>query len=85
LYRSYGWSIERYRITAIWGYGTVPAAIEELAIEQAVNLWRARDKGGMVETVGATGGGAITVVSGLNAQQQAILQNTANQIKQGWV
>jgi len=86
LYRSYGWSMERYRITAIWGYGaTVPAAIEELSLELAVNLWRARDKGGMVETVGATGGGAIRIVSGLNEQQQAILLNTANQIKQGWV
>lgn len=86
LFRSGGWGSERYRMTAVWGYGpTVPAAIEELTLELAVNLWRSRDKGGFTEIVGVEGGGAIRMVAGLNAQQIMILENVAQRLQQAWV
>jgi hypothetical protein len=77
LYRAGGWGRERYRVTAVWGYGPVPAAVEEVTLEVAVNLWRSRDKGGFTETIGVDGQGGIRVVSGLTKQQQAILERVA--------
>ena len=71
----------RYRVTAAWGYGPdVPSAIEQLTLELAVNIWRSRDKGGFSEIVGADGGGAVRQVARLNKQQQATLQNIAQQL-----
>ena len=81
LYRAGGWTQGRYRVTAAWGYGPdVPSAIEQLTLELAVNIWRSRDKGGFSEIVGADGGGAVRQVAGLNKQQQATLQNIAQQL-----
>lgn len=73
LYRGSGWYFDRYRITAIWGYGPVPPAIVELCLEIAVNLWRAKDRGGYTEVVGLDGSGGIRVVTGLNRQQLQIV------------
>ena len=82
LYRPGGWTRgERYQITAVWGYGPdVPAAIEEVALELAVNLWRARDSGGYVTAIGAEGEGSVRVVSGLNKLQQQAIANVATQL-----
>lgn len=81
LYRAGGWTQSRYRVTAAWGYGPdVPPAIVELTLELAVNIWRSRDRGGFSEIVGADGGGAVRQVAGLNKQQQATLQNIAQQL-----
>jgi hypothetical protein len=83
LYRSYGWGgTPRYRITAVWGYGPVPAAIEELTLELAVNIWRSKDKGGFTEIVGVEGSGGIRAITGLNKQQYMILENVRNQLIQ---
>jgi hypothetical protein len=82
LYRAGGWSNSaRYRVTAVWGYGpTPPDAIEQLALELAVNVWRSRDKGGFTEMVGVDGSGAVRQVAGLNAQQRMILENMRDQL-----
>jgi hypothetical protein len=85
LYRSSTWLAavwQRYRVTAIWGYGPVPDAIEELAIELAVNIWRSRDKGGFTEVVGVEGSGGIRAIAGLNKQQVMILENIRDQLYQ---
>jgi hypothetical protein len=83
LYRAYGWGgVPRYRVTAVWGYGAVPAAVEELTLELAVNIWRARDKGGFTEIVGVEGSGGIRTIAGLNKQQMMILENVRNQLIQ---
>ena len=81
LYLAAGWGAQRYRVMAVWGYGpTVPAAVEQVTLELAVNIWRSKDKGGFSEMVGADGGGAIRVVAGLTKQQEATLRNVAEQL-----
>lgn len=82
LYRPGGWTAQRFRITASWGYGaTIPPAIEELTLELAVNLWRAKDKGGYSETVGVDGsGGSLRMVAGLNKQQAQTIHDVAAQL-----
>lgn len=83
LYRAGGWWFSRYRVTAVWGYGpTVPAAIEEVTLELAVNLWRRRDSGGYTELPGVAGQGAVRVVAGLTAQQQKTIDNVVMQLWQ---
>jgi hypothetical protein len=83
LYRAASWgpSGTRYRITAVWGYGpTVPPSVEEITLEQAVNIWRSKDKGGFSENVGVDGSGAIRVVTGLTKQQQATIVALRDQL-----
>lgn len=83
LYRSAGWGgAARYRITAVWGYGPVPPAMEELVLELAVNIWRSKDKGGFTEIIGVEGGGGIRAIAGLNKQQYMMLENVRNQLIQ---
>ncbi len=85
LYRSVAWLAsdwQRYRVTAVWGYGPVPDAIEELTIELAVNIWRSKDKGGFTEMVGVEGSGRLRQIAGLNKQQVMILENIATQLYQ---
>lgn len=77
LYRPGGWAIDRYRITAVWGYGAVPPAIEEVTLEVGVNIWRRKDSGGFTELMGASGEGAVRAVMGLTKQQQQVITNTA--------
>lgn len=72
-YNRRGWAAGVYTITAIWGYGPPPPAIEQLALEIAVNIWRAKDKGMFQETLGAADGANIRYVGGLNSTQMAIL------------
>lgn len=75
IYRPAGWPIDgRYRVTANWGYGTVPDDIKEITLELAVNLWRSKDKGGFTEMIGTEGDGAIRVVGALTRDQKAQLK-----------
>lgn len=79
--RGADWGLTTYIVTAVWGYGPdVPAAIEEVTLELAVNLWRARDSGGYVTAIGAEGEGSVRVVSGLNKLQQQVIANVAAQL-----
>lgn len=82
LFSGWGWYVgygERqslYQVTAIWGYGPlIPAAIEEVVLELAVNLWRSKDRGGFTEIVGVEGSGYIRSVAGLTKQQTAIIES----------
>lgn len=52
----------RYTVTASWGYGPVPAEIEQLCLEIATDIWRKKDAGFFAE-VGVAGEGAIPVVT----------------------
>jgi hypothetical protein len=83
LYRPGQWAPNaRYRVTAQWGYGPdVPAVVEQVTLELAVNIWRSRDKGGFTELVGAEGGGAVRVVAGLTKQQEMTIRNVADQLR----
>lgn len=86
LWRAAGWLPQRYRVTAVWGYGpTVPAQAVEVVLELAVNIWRSRDKGGFTEMVGVEGGGAIRAVAGLTKQQQATLIALSQELGQIWL
>lgn len=87
LYRSAGWGgglfgdYPRYRITAVWGYGSAPpASIVELTLELAVNIWRSRDTGGFVEVAGSEGQGGIRHVAGLTKLQQQVLEDLRDQL-----
>jgi hypothetical protein len=74
----YGWfGSNRYRVTAKWGYGPVPAAIEEITLELAVNIWRSKTKGSFTEVIGVEGAGAVRVDAGLTKAQQAVIKNVA--------
>lgn len=80
IYRGFGWShhygaAPRYRITAIYGYGTVPDDIEAVTLNLAVNMWRSKAKGGFTEMVGAEGGGAMRVVAAFTKDDLATLDD----------
>lgn len=88
LYRLAGWHRSlsgfpaRFRVTAVWGYGaTVPAAIEELTLELAVNIWRQKDAGLFQTTIGADGGGSLRYVGGLNKQQLMMLESVCQSLR----
>lgn len=87
IWRAAGWlSGQRYRVTAVWGYGpTVPAQAVEVVLELAVNTWRSRDKGGFSEVVGVEGGGAIRAVAVLTKQQQATLIALSQELGRVWL
>jgi hypothetical protein len=83
LYRAAGWGPQgaRYRITAIWGWGPdAPPAAVEIVLEQAVNIWRSKDKGGFSENIGVEGSGAIRLVTGLTKPQQATIAALRDQL-----
>lgn len=62
-------------VTANWGYGTAPAAIVEICLEVAVNIWRSRDRGQFSDVVGVETGGQIEVarMGAFTAPQKAVL------------
>src|SRR5574338_172031 len=69
------WGPARYSVTAKWGYDTAPAALEEVALELAVNIWRGRDKGMWQDIVGVEGSGGLRFTGGVTNQQRAILDS----------
>ena len=71
-----------YRITAIWGYGAMPDTIAQIVLSLAVNIWRSKESGGFVDTVGVEGSGGIRAVAGLNKSDQVVLQAWADQHRQ---
>ncbi len=74
LWRSVGWEPgEWYRVTAPWGYGVAPAAIVEVELELAVNLWRSKDRGMFSDVIGVEGGGAVGYTRALTNQQKMII------------
>jgi len=73
LYCDYGWAPGWYRVTALWGYGTAPAAIVEVTLELAVNLWRSADRGMYSDVIGVEGGGAVGYARALTNQQRMII------------
>ena len=70
----WSWGTATYAVTANWGYGDPPESIVEVCLEVAINIWRAKEKGGFTEVVGTEGGGAVRTVQGLTKQQQAIIE-----------
>lgn len=88
LYRAYGWGYQsghtpvRFRVTASWGYGEALDDIESMALSLAVNMWRAKTKGGFSETIGNEGGsGGIRVVAAFTKDDQATLQAWADLLR----
>lgn len=77
--RSAGWWSGYVQIDAVWGYGPPPPAAVQITLELAVNIWRARDKGGWTEQIGVEGAGSMRFVSGLTRQQQDTIQQLARQ------
>jgi hypothetical protein len=73
------WPIGRYTITAKWGAGPASAAVEQVCLELAVNIWRGKDRGMFTETVGVDGAGGLIFTGGLTNQQAAILRQVRAQ------
>lgn len=74
IWRANGWARGAwYRVTAIWGYGTVPDSIVEVEEELAVNLWRARDAGMFTDVVGVDGSGAVAYQRALTNLQRMVI------------
>jgi len=89
LYRPAGWAGLRYAVTAKFGYGPVPGAIEQLILELSVNIHRQKDQGSFqvssgVDTLNnSTGGGFIKYVGGLNSSQMAVLRSVRRKYIEG--
>jgi hypothetical protein len=87
IYRPYGWGAQtgyvplRYQITAAWGYGPVPADIESITLNLAVNMHRSKTKGGFTEIVGAEGGGALRVVAAFTKDDLATLDDWCHALR----
>ena len=77
LFHPDGWGTTRYTIGAQWGYGDPPPGIQEVTLEVAVNIWRAKDAARFSDYVGVAEGGAVAYTEAFTAQQRAILT--------GWV
>jgi hypothetical protein len=77
LFHPDGWGTTRYTIGAQWGYGDPPPGIQEVTLEVAVNIWRAKDAARFSDYVGVAEGGAVAYAGAFTAQQRAILT--------GWV
>lgn len=66
-------------VTASWGAGPAPAAITEMCLELAVNIWRSRDRGMFADVIGVdassgpVGGGGVAYIGTLTKMQQATL------------
>ena len=56
-----GWPVARFEVTANWGYGTVPEALKEVAIELVVNILKEKDKGMFSDVIGVDGANAVAV------------------------
>lgn len=67
------WGAGQYEVTAIWGWGPVPASVEEICLELAVNIWRSKDSGGFRETGGVDTAAVIRYVAGLTSAQQGVI------------
>lgn len=69
-----GWSGDSwYRVTAKWGYGAAPAALEKVCIELAINLWSSRDARQISDVVGVEGGGAVGYNRALTNRQRMVI------------
>ena len=69
------WMSRRFKVTAIWGYGPVPASIAEVTLELAVNIWQSRIAGRFSRVIGVQGGGAVGYEGALTPQQKMILDD----------
>lgn len=85
LYRPQGWGGGRWAVTAKYGYGPAPAAIVEVCLELAVNIWRQKGQGLFqqiqgVDSVGnAVGGGSLKYIGGMTTEQQRIVKRVRAQ------
>lgn len=77
LFHPDGWGTTRYTIGAQWGYGDPPPSIQEVTLEVAVNIWRAKDAARFSDYVGVAGEGAVAYEGAFTAQQRAVMT--------GWV
>lgn len=84
LFRGAGWAPGAwYRITAEWGYGPAPAAIVEVTLEVAVNIWRSSDRGQFSDVIGVEGGGAVGYQRALTNQQRMIIDQVRMRVLGG--
>ena len=75
LYNYLGWAAGWYRVTAKWGQGAAPAAIVQVCLEKAINLWLGGQGGQYSDVVGIEGGGAVGYNRAWTNAQRAELDN----------
>jgi hypothetical protein len=80
LYRPYGWgygyhpSGARYRVTARWGYGSVPSEIEDIVLKLAIAMWYSKDNAGLA---GSESNGGVRATPALTGEQREVLKEWA--------
>lgn len=67
------WGDVPYAVTAVWGYGPPPEAVNEIVVELSVNIWRRRHEGLFVESTAFGGGTRTQYIGGLTDSQRAVL------------
>lgn len=73
LWREAWWPRAALLVTAKWGYGPAPKAIEEVALELAVNIWRSKDRGMFSDVIGVEGSGAVGYAGALTNHQKLVI------------
>lgn len=73
------WRGATYTVTAAWGFGPPPPAVEEVCLELAVGIWQARKAGRFSPVIGATDGGAVVYEGSLTGIQRSILVGVRQQ------
>lgn len=82
LWRAAGWPAGRYTATAKWGYGAAPAAIVQVTLEKALNLYISAQGGAFSDVVGIEGGGAVGYNRAWTNGQRAVIETTRLQFGQ---
>lgn len=78
LFRGVGWTKDHwYRVTASWGYGEAPAAVQRICKEVAVTMYLTRDRGSLAQ--GVEGGGAVVRPYALSSDQRGRLDQVRTQ------
>lgn len=69
------WPVGPYYVSAKWGYGPAPAAVVQIALEQAINIFQATESGGIRQFESVEGNTVVLQTTGLSARQKAILDS----------
>jgi hypothetical protein len=77
------WGYGPYYVKAKWGYGPAPAALVQVALEVAINIYQTRESGGLREAASVEGGSVVQQVTGLSRRQREVIASIVSQYHSG--
>jgi hypothetical protein len=77
------WGYGPYYVKAKWGYGPAPAALVQVALEVAINIYQTRESGGLREAASVEGGSIVQQVTGLSRRQREVIASIVSQYHSG--